>query len=305
MILTEPWKPEKAVSPSEAAQLIEKQFPELKPAKVQKLGEGFDNSVFKVNDRYVFRFPRREIAAELIETENRLLPVIAPMLPIPIPNLQFQGTADDSYPWPFSGYPMIDGTSPKQLTEEQRLMSTEPLAHFLRALHSFSVDEAKRLRIPFDNFGRIDLSVRKPRFAENIDKIWEYQLIDADLNQALRKYLHTLPESFKEDIQTLVHGDLHIRNILVDDKGKVSGVIDWGDTHIGHPALDLSIAYSFIPPKGRTRFFQIYGEVDETMQTMARFKAVYTAVLLLLYGHDLEDEDLVKESLTAIRLAMQ
>ncbi|MDN4074203.1 phosphotransferase [Fictibacillus terranigra] len=30
----------------------------------------------------------------------------------------------------------------------------------------------------------------------------------------------------------LVHGDLHIRNITVDDQGKISGIIDWRDDRL-------------------------------------------------------------------------
>lgn len=89
--------------------IIEKQFPELKPVNVKVLGEVFDNSVFLINDQYVFRFPRREIAANLIQIENRILPVIAPLLPIPIPNPQFLGIPEGHYPWPFGGYQILCG----------------------------------------------------------------------------------------------------------------------------------------------------------------------------------------------------
>ena len=45
-----------------------------------------------------------------------------------------------------------------------------------------------------------------------------------------------------------VHGDLYARHLLLDETRLPSGVIDWGDVHLGDPALDLSVAISFLPP---------------------------------------------------------
>ena len=38
----------------------------------------------------------------------------------------------------------------------------------------------------------------------------------------------------------LVHGDFYSRHVLVDETGGMAGVIDFGDLHVGHPAVDLS-----------------------------------------------------------------
>ncbi|QPA31312.1 hypothetical protein [Thermaerobacillus caldiproteolyticus] len=35
----------------------------------------------------------------------------------------------------------------------------------------------------------------------------------------------------------------------MNDEGILSEVIDWGNVHIGHPAVDLVIVYSFLPQK--------------------------------------------------------
>jgi aminoglycoside phosphotransferase (APT) family kinase protein len=97
---------------------------------------------------------------------------------------------------------------------------------------------------------------------------------------------------------------MHFRNLIIGSKGEISGVIDWGDSHIGHPAVDLSIVYSFFPVEGRRQFFNIYGSVDFETQELARFKAVYTSLLLLLYGADLNDTELVKGAQEALNLAL-
>src|SRR5712692_6638457 len=92
------WSAEQTVSAARAIQLIEEQFPDLAPARVELFGEGWDNFAFKVNGQFVFRFPRRQIAAELIEIECGLLPKLAPRVTLPVPAPQFLGHATSQYP---------------------------------------------------------------------------------------------------------------------------------------------------------------------------------------------------------------
>jgi thiamine kinase-like enzyme len=156
--------------------------------------------------------------------------------------------------------------------------------------------------IPHDRFERMDIPKRKELLLENIKKANEFHLIDE--GSLALGWLYSF-KSIKLDFPlTLVHGDCHIRNIIVDDQGVISGIIDWGDTHLGHPAIDLSIAYSFLPSASRNDFFQVYGEISEETKMAARFFALYVSVVLLLYGHDIKDEVLVSSSKESIRLAL-
>ncbi|MBS4213857.1 MULTISPECIES: phosphotransferase [Neobacillus] len=302
--MSSPWSPERVISNEKAVMMIEKQFPQLKPVSIQVFGEGFDNSVFLVNEQFVFRFPRREIAVNLLRVENRLLPVAAPLLPIPVPDPIFQGNQEEGYPWPFAGYKLLSGKPLSCLTPEQRMLSVEPLAKFLKTLHAFPINEAEKLGVPYDELGRTDIFKRKPMLEANIEKAKELGLIGEQEQERLHLFLSTVWKPFEDDSKTLVHGDFHIRNMLVDDSGRVSAVIDWGDAHIGSPAIDLSIVYSFIPAEGRDYFFQLYGNVTPEIKMIARFRAVYSLIMLLLYGDSQKDERLVNEGRTALGLAL-
>ena len=46
------------------------------------MGAGWDNTAYLVNGEWVFRFPRRTIAVPLLEAEGRVLPKLAPRLPL-------------------------------------------------------------------------------------------------------------------------------------------------------------------------------------------------------------------------------
>ena len=53
------WDADVELSREAAARLIVRQFPALAPARLALLGAGWDNTAYLVNERFVFRFPRR------------------------------------------------------------------------------------------------------------------------------------------------------------------------------------------------------------------------------------------------------
>lgn len=300
--MSQQWSPEIAITPEEAQSIIETQFPQLEPVSISELGKGFDNTVFIVNDRYVFRFPRREIAVQLLNIENQLLPLLTKELNIKIPEPIFFGKPSDSFKWPFTGYHHVLGKAPSHLSAETRKLSAAALGQFFKKLHEFPVEQGMQIGIPYDRFERMNIGKRKVMLVENLKKAAQLQLMDNA--GAAYDWLNSMKEVPKDSPITLVHGDCHIRNILVDEEGVISGIIDWGDTHLGNPAIDLSIAYSFLPPSGRELFFQEYGEVSEELRMLAKFFAVYVSVILLLYGHDVKDDRLVVSAKESFKLAL-
>lgn len=301
--MSKPWEAIYQISEEEATVVIEKQFSELSPVSIKVLGKGFDNTVYQVNEEFVFRFPRREIALKLLRKENNLLPSIASKINIPIPNPLFLGQPSKTYPCLFSGYRMIEGMTPMSLTREQRLEFVKPFAQFLTTLHSFPIDRAEKLGIPFDEMNRLSMKVRKPIMEDNIQKLKGLGY-DPIIEKA-ENYLHSVEVIPVPDEKVLVHDDLHIRNILVDEEGKIAGIIDWGDAHIGHRASDLSILYSLIPKEGRKPFYDIYGEVDSQTKQLAKFKAIFVHILLLLYAHDVGDEALIIATRECLSLGLE
>src|SRR5215213_2174221 len=120
-----------------------------------------------VDERLVFRFPRRAVAIAGVEREIAMLPRIAPLVPLPIPEPVLVGRPDDEFPWPFFGAPYIAGREALGLDDAARTGLGRPLAVFLRALHSASVDA----ELPDDPFGRADMAVRVPRAEEQLAEL--------------------------------------------------------------------------------------------------------------------------------------
>src|SRR5438445_12179587 len=105
------WEPERVVDRVTACALLESCFPELGNVHAVPYGAGWDNTVYLINGRLVFRFPRRQISLPGIELEGKVLKEIAEALPlaVPVPRYFWTGDARLSYPWPFIGYRLIRG----------------------------------------------------------------------------------------------------------------------------------------------------------------------------------------------------
>ena len=284
------WEPEVAMTLEVARELIRTQFPELTPLQLNVMDYGFDNTVIQVNNLWVFRFPRREVAVTLLETEGTLLPLLDQnnfSLDIPLPT--YYGHPSPNFPWPFIGYRYVKGQLPSYKKNVKRgEKSAVKLAEFMKSLHGMDIEKLKEKGAPQDELARLDVAKRLDTLKKNIQQVKELHLFkDVD---TLFDYLNKLPKGPLPQEKNLVHGDLHFKNIVVNEEGVLSGIIDWGDVHIGHRAVDLNIIYSFLSPEGRNIFFNIYGEVEPIELQYARFKAIYTNVILLLYGYH-EDQE--------------
>jgi aminoglycoside phosphotransferase (APT) family kinase protein len=295
--MSKPWEAERLVSPELARALLEDQFPELAPAVVEPLGAGWDNTAYLVNQAYVFRFPRRPIAVDLITRETRVLPRIASQLPLAVPVHAYVGAADERFGWPFVGYPMLPGRTAcaAALDERERFTAAESLARFLAVLHAIPT---AGLDLPGDEIGRLDLSRRLPETRERLDEIGRLGLV-ADIHPLLQILEHASAAP-PPHTGVLVHGDIYALHLLVDDNRHVTGVIDWGDVHVGDPAVDLAVAHSFLPPSAHPAFLAAYGAVENSTWHLARWRAVHHSAAITVYAYHTGSADLLREALLAL-----
>lgn len=292
-----PWLAEAEVGPALAAELIETQFPQLAPVRLEPLGIGWDNTVYTVNQDYAFRFPRRSMALALMDTEWKLLDTLAPLLALAIPRPLFKGAPSPAYRWPFAGYSLVPG-QPADLVDlalPRRAAAIPALAKFLVTLHQFGLDFAQSLDLPGDSLAKVDIVQRMPQTISRLHEAHEKGLLP-DISP-FERLVEALPASTPTDRPLcLVHGDLYIKHLVVDGDCRLSGVIDWGDAHLGDRATDLSIVYALLPPELHADFWRAYGEVDALTRELARFRALFHNLALILYGEDIGDPHLQRES---------
>jgi len=293
-----PWDAQWPLDDAEAARRIAKAFPQLADQPVRFLSAGWDNHVFRCGDQLLFRFPRRPVAVDLLRSEAAVLPLLAPHLPAAVPAALHWCPAD-STGQPFAGVPWIPGQTacrvdPVRLASPQLAAS---LGTFLRALHHIPVQDALARAIPDDRYGRTHL----PRRCEVVDEHTDtLARLLGPRSTEVRAMLHSWKHSPIPTARSVIHGDLYARHVLVSKNNELAGVIDWGDLHLGCPALDLAVAWSVVPRTTRAAFFSAYGPTDPHTLRLARFQALYHACRTLVYADDIADEPLLRASHRAI-----
>ncbi|HZT93630.1 MAG TPA: phosphotransferase [Gaiellaceae bacterium] len=281
------WAAEIAVDERLAKQLLAAQFPDVPVRSLVAVGEGWDYSVFLVDDEWVFRFPRREVVVPGTEREIAVLPLLE--VPTAIPRPEYVGVPSDAFPWPFYGARYIPGKEAVGLGDETRQRLARPLARFLRALHAHDLD------LPVDLQRRSDMSFRVPRVRQALSAIDDLWQSPPRVEEVLRE-AETLPPA---EPTAVVHGDLHFRQLLVHE-GQLSGVIDWVDVCRADPGQDLQLVWSFVPPASRAEFLREYGPVSEDSLLRARVLALNLNAILARYGRDAAMPAVESEALAAL-----
>lgn len=218
--------------------LINEFVPELRGQPIEFHSAGWDNEIHRVGTDHAVRLPRRELAAQLAQNEQRWLPKLAETLPLPIPAPTYSGKPAFGFPWHWSLVPWLAGVplahAPTMVPEQ--LMTQ--LADFLNALHVPAEDDAPR-----NPFRGVPLAERAETVSERIATL-------GDVLGPLDISVETVGDLWTELVDApawgaeslWVHGDLHPLNLLVRG-AKLSAIIDFGDITAGDPATDLSIAW--------------------------------------------------------------
>jgi len=223
-------------------EIIEAQFPQLRPVEVSYLGEGYDSTAFDVNGEFVFRFPKQSDVEAQLFIEIAILPRLAERTPIPVPAFSFRGNPFPEFPRHFVGYPKLPGIAGLDLDlNPSQLRELAPiLGEFLSFLHSFPIDDAIQCGVPpYAPDGLLN-EVREE--AASHVHVVRHVGLDA-LEDQLRTMFETPIETGEISGVTprLVHRDLASEHILVDpDTKQVTGIIDWSEISISDPAIDFA-----------------------------------------------------------------
>lgn len=249
------------LSVSDVDALLAAQHPGLR-GQLRRVAHGWDNDVFRLGERLAVRLPRRELAARLVEHEQRWLPLIAAEIPVPVPVPVAVGRPQGDYPWSWSVIPWFDGIPVIELDAQRRDSCAEDLADALRALHRPAPAEA-----PVNPYRGVPMRQR--------DAAVRARIGDSDLLTRLWDEALAAPPWHGPALW--VHGDVHPGNLIAGG-GRLTAIIDFGDMCGGDPACDLAIAWTGFTPAGRRRFRDRLGDqYDEATWVRARGWAIAMA----------------------------
>ena len=227
---------------------VEECFAELAPVRAEHFGQGWDFHMYLVNDRYLFRFPKRPDSFKRMRREQAVLGALWGQFEVPVPRFEFLAERSGAFDGPFAGYEKLPGALACHV-DRARVDQDAVLgqaASLLRALG----------RAPVAALERAGLA-REPEpsllFGGGLDEVRRcFEASRTALPDPIARELRALLEDFRDvslpqAAPRLVHRDLTSVHLLVDEAtGRLSGVIDWGDVAIDHPVFDLLGWYGWL-----------------------------------------------------------
>jgi aminoglycoside phosphotransferase (APT) family kinase protein len=260
--------------------LLHEQHQDLAGLPLSETAAGWDNHQFRLGDALAVRLPRRALAANLIEHEQRWLPLLSPRLPLPIPVPVRTGRPGCNFPWWWSVVPWLDGTSAAGAPLPDPAVNAVELGQFLRALHQPAPADA-----PENPWRGVPLAERTRSVLERVKQLGDRvdgARIVAVWDEVVRTPRWPGPALW-------LHGDLHPGNLLIRGL-HMSAVLDFGDLTSGDPATDLSIAWMVLPPSVRPTFRAAarspFNPIDDETWMRARGWALALGLVYLASSRD-------------------
>lgn len=270
------------ISAELARDLVGSQFPVWSPLPIRPVSrQGVDNRSFRLGDDLLVRLPAGDCYAHQVTKEQTWLPRLAPQLPLPIPEPLARGAPTITYPYPWSIYRWIEGsTAAEAITDWDQI--AQPLAQFLAALHM--VDPRGGPAPGAHNFFRgASVSVYSD------DTTAAIEMLGTEINRTGAESVWAAATAATwTGPPRWFHGDVSADNLLTRN-GRLCAVIDFGASGVGDPACDTVIAWThLIEPHTRAAFRHALG-LDSATWARGRGWALWKALISL--EHQLEVND--------------
>jgi aminoglycoside phosphotransferase (APT) family kinase protein len=211
--------------------------------------EGWDTVATVAEGRWLDRVPRFPDAEVQLRNEVRLMPRLAPLLPLAVP---VPIVLDES---PLRvRHRLVPGelATSAPLTREDGLRMGE----FLRALHDMPVNIYVESGVPDRAAARAELLATLERMLHRVQPLLPPDRQDS-AQELLRRIALPTPA-------TLVHGDLAAHHVT-SDGGGIVGVLDWKDARVADPAVDLAWALYGAPEPFAEAVATAYGVSDDEL----------------------------------------
>ncbi|GGD96480.1 phosphotransferase family protein [Paenibacillus nasutitermitis] len=259
---------------------------------------GQNNTVIEVNNALIFRFPKYQQGVKELKEETRILKHIYKHITLNIPNPIYQNLESQTVGEVFVGYRMIAGKTFDMhafhsLGHDDLCVIAEQLAQFLFELHSIPLQEES-----------IDHLYQK-----NLYEYWEdmYKRIQEKLFRYMSKESQVRVEKHFKDFlndtinfqyePTYVHGDFGVGNILINHHlPKVAGIIDFGGSHVGDPAVDAAAIISGYGEDFLKKMYVFYPGLQSAESRMRFYRGTF-ALQEALFGIENDDEQAFKNGI--------
>ncbi|HET7430253.1 MAG TPA: phosphotransferase [Nocardioides sp.] len=212
--------------------------------------EGWDTTATLVEGRWLDRRPTFPDAATQLLNETRLMPRLAPLLPLPVP---VPIVLDED---PLRVRHVLVPGEPAVEPVRLSVADGRRLGEFLRCLHDMPVSVYVETGIPEQTAARAELLATLERLLHRVAPLLPEHLREPGQALLQRVALRTPA--------TLVHGNLVAHHVM-HHQGRISGVIDWSDARVADPAGDLAWALYGTPELFAAAVATSYGVTDDEL----------------------------------------
>jgi aminoglycoside phosphotransferase (APT) family kinase protein len=253
--------------------LLAEQFPRWADLPLTAVvGGGNDHHIFRLGDELSVRLPTRAEVSAQVRKEQRWLPHLAPLLPLPIPTVAGVGEPSDNFPAPWSVYGWMPGAAASASPPHDPERFAADLAAFLGCLRQVppaggpTPGEHSAYRGAPLTHGDAEVRAILSRVHGR----------ERDLARGIWRDAVTAPAPERP---VWFHGDVSANNLLVR-AGRLAGVVDFGCAAVGDPACDTVFRWTATDAAARARFRRDY-PADEATWARGRGWALWKGLIMI------------------------
>lgn len=261
--------------------LVDQQLPAYAGLPLRPLNaSGSSNALFRLGDDLMVRLPRQPGGSETIDKEARWLPVVAPALPVAVPEVVAAGRPAHGYPERWSVVRWLPGEPPAAGAPTEPALAGD-LAVVVSALREAPVPERASADPALRWYRGESLAGLDETMRVNLADCRAMPGLDLDLDRAERLYAEARDLPSYDGPARWLHGDLLAENLLVVG-GRLSAVLDFGGLAVGDPTVDLVVAWEVLDAPARAAFRDAVG-VDDATWLRGRAWALALALMSFPY----------------------
>ncbi|MDO5493471.1 MAG: macrolide 2'-phosphotransferase [Nesterenkonia sp.] len=209
----------------------------LDEAGAAAVDSGLDFFVVMASDaagiRWVLRLPRRDDVVASVDTEARLLDLVAEHLTVAVPDWRIRG--ED-----LVAYPMLPGSPGLTIGDDGPEWHVDPgsrryavdLGRILADLHRVPVEEARGTGVPVRSPDEV-----REQWRENVEAVAAEFTVEDRMLARWRRWIDD--DSFWPERTVLTHGEIYPAHTTLDVEGSIVGILDWTTARVDDPARDL------------------------------------------------------------------
>ncbi|MDY2156517.1 Mph(A) family macrolide 2'-phosphotransferase [Klebsiella pneumoniae] len=264
------------------------------PLTVNELGLDYRIVIATVDDGrrvVVLRIPRRAEVSAKVEPEARVLAMLKNRLPFAVPDWRVANAELVAYPMLEDSTAMViqpGSSTPDWVVPQDSEVFAESFATALAALHavpiSAAVDAGMLIRTP---------TQARQKVADDVDRVRREFVVNDKRLHRWQRWLDD--DSSWPDFSVVVHGDLYVGHVLIDNTERVSGMIDWSEARVDDPAIDMAAHLMVFGEEGLAKLLLTYeaagGRVWPRLAHHIAERLAFGAVTYALFALDSGNEE--------------